>query len=44
MGIIDNWKELGCDDQKLTWAHRSDGSGTIKHLQIVCKHFQKLGH
>ncbi len=30
MGIIDNWKELGCDDQKLTWAHRSDGSGTTK--------------
>ena len=30
MGIIYNWKELGCDDQKLTWAHRSDGSGTTK--------------
>ena len=30
MCIIDNWKELGCDDQKLTWAHRSDGSGTTK--------------
>lgn len=30
MGIINNWKELGCDDQKLTWAHRSDGSGTTK--------------
>ena len=30
MGIIDNWKELGCDDQKLTWAHRSDGPGTTK--------------
>ena len=29
-GIITNWKELGCDDQKLTWAHRSDGSGTTK--------------
>ena len=28
--MIDNWKELGCDDQKLTWAHRSDGSGTTK--------------
>ena len=27
MGIIDNF---GCDDQKLTWAHRSDGSGTTK--------------
>merc|ERR1711896_58140 len=30
MGMVDNWKELGCDDQKLTWAHRSDGSGTTK--------------
>ena len=30
MGFIDNWKDLGCDDQKLTWAHRSDGSGTTK--------------
>ena len=30
MGIIDNWKEVGCDDQKMTWAHRSDGSGTTK--------------
>ena len=27
---LTNWKELGCDDQKLTWAHRSDGSGTTK--------------
>ena len=30
MGIITNWKEVGCDDQKMTWAHRSDGSGTTK--------------
>ena len=30
MGIITNWKEVGCNDQKMTWAHRSDGSGTTK--------------
>ena len=29
MGIIDDWKELGCDDE-VNWAHRSDGSGTTK--------------
>ena len=30
MGIITNWKEVGCNDQKMTWAHRSDGAGTTK--------------
>mgnify|MGYP005660908663 FL=1 len=30
MGKITNWKELGCKSGKLTWAHRSDGSGTTK--------------
>ena len=30
MGMISNWKELGCKAGKLTWAHRSDGSGTTK--------------
>jgi len=30
MGIITNWKEVGCPEGKLTWAHRSDGSGTTK--------------
>ena len=30
MGIINNWKEVGCDDRRMTWAHRSDGSGTTK--------------
>ena len=30
MGIITNWKEVGCDDQRMLWAHRSDGSGTTK--------------
>ena len=30
MGMIKDWKELGCSAGKLTWAHRSDGSGTTK--------------
>jgi len=30
MGMIKNWKELGCKSGKLTWTHRSDGSGTTK--------------
>ena len=30
MGKITNWSEVGCPAGKLTWAHRSDGSGTTK--------------
>ena len=30
MGMIKDWKELGCKPGKLTWTHRSDGSGTTK--------------
>ncbi len=30
MGKIQNWSELGCPARKVTWAHRSDGSGTTK--------------
>ena len=25
---INNWSQVGCDDQKMTWVARSDGSGT----------------
>ena len=42
MGMIDNWKELGCDDQKLTWAHRSDGSGTTKAFTNSMEAFSPL--
>ena len=27
-GTIQNWDEVGCDAGKMTWVHRSDGSGT----------------
>ncbi len=30
IGKIKDWSELGCSAGKLTWAHRSDGSGTTK--------------
>ena len=30
MGMIKDWKELGCKSGTLTWVHRSDGSGTTK--------------
>ncbi len=30
MGMIKDWKKLGCKKGKLTWVHRSDGSGTTK--------------
>ena len=28
IGEINNWSQVGCDDQKMTWVARSDGSGT----------------
>ncbi len=28
IGEINNWNQVGCDDQKMTWVYRSDGSGT----------------
>ena len=30
MGMIKDWKELGCQPGTVTWVHRSDGSGTTK--------------
>ena len=28
IGESNNWSQVGCDDQKMTWVARSDGSGT----------------
>ena len=39
LGIISNWKEVGCDDQRMVWAHRSDGSGTTKAFTNSMKAF-----
>ena len=41
MGMIKNWKELGCKSGKLTWAHRSDGSGTTKAFTNSMEAFSK---
>merc|ERR1711898_3091 len=41
MGQVSNWSELGCDDKKLTWAHRSDGSGTTKAFTNSMQAFSK---
>ncbi len=41
MGIIKDWKELGCSPGKLTWVHRSDGSGTTKAFTSSMEAFSK---
>ena len=41
MGLIKNWKELGCKPGKLTWTHRSDGSGTTKAFTNSMEAFSK---
>jgi len=41
MGMIKDWKELGCKSGKLTWAHRSDGSGTTKAFTNSMEAFSK---
>ena len=41
MGMIKNWKELGCKSGKLTWTHRSDGSGTTKAFTNSMEAFSK---
>ncbi len=41
MGKITNWKEVGCPEGKLTWTHRSDGSGTTKAFTNSMQAFSK---
>jgi len=41
MGMIKNWKELGCKPGTLTWVHRSDGSGTTKAFTNSMQAFSK---
>jgi len=41
MGMIKDWKELGCKPGKLTWTHRSDGSGTTKAFTNSMEAFSK---
>ena len=41
IGKITNWKEIGCPEGKLTWVHRSDGSGTTKAFTNSMQAFSK---
>ena len=41
LGEITNWKEVGCSDGKLTWVHRSDGSGTTNAFTNSMQAFSK---
>ena len=42
MGIITDWKELGCPPGQITWVHRSDGSGTTKTFTASMDAFSRL--
>ena len=41
MGSINNWKQLGCGDGKITVVHRSDGSGTTAAFTESLQSFSK---
>jgi phosphate transport system substrate-binding protein len=41
MGSINNWKQLGCPDGKITVVHRSDGSGTTAAFTESLQSFSK---
>ncbi len=41
IGKITNWNEVGCSQGKLTWVHRSDGSGTTKAFTRSMQAFSK---
>ena len=41
IGEINNWSQLGCDDQKIMWVYRSDGSGTTAAFTNSMQSFSK---
>ena len=41
IGEINNWNQVGCDDQKMTWVYRSDGSGTTAAFSNSMQAFSK---
>ena len=46
IGEINNWSQVGCGNQKMTWVYRSDGSGTTAAFTNSMKSFSdkwKLG-
>ena len=41
IGEINNWSQVGCDDKKMTWVYRSDGSGTTAAFSNSMQAFSK---
>ena len=41
IGEINNWSQVGCADQKMTWVYRSDGSGTTAAFANSMQAFSK---
>jgi phosphate transport system substrate-binding protein len=41
IGEINNWSQVGCEDQAMTWVYRSDGSGTTASFTNSMKAFSK---
>ena len=41
IGEINNWSQVGCEDQAMTWVYRSDGSGTTAAFTNSMKEFSK---
>ena len=41
IGEINNWNQVGCDEQPMTWVYRSDGSGTTAAFTNSMKAFSK---
>ena len=41
IGEINNWSQVGCDDQAMTWVYRSDGSGTTAAFTNSMQAFSK---
>jgi len=41
IGEINNWSQVGCDDQAMTWVYRSDGSGTTASFTRSMNEFSK---
>ena len=41
IGEINNWSQVGCDEQPMTWVYRSDGSGTTAAFTRSMNEFSK---
>ena len=41
IGEINNWSQVGCDEQPMTWVYRSDGSGTTASFTRSMNEFSK---